>query len=221
MDTVRHFSGANAAETWSWSLTSNYCRGQENLDIYIHSPIRLHGLMLSWLSTGTNLPLWCRVYVSVSELKWELEVAETCCCTYAQGCRGCKKGYVWYSVACWQNLWLNSCIGITVQGTDKVCTSVSVDRSDLEHYSDRSYSVQRILKFLHTFSNQTWCHGTEKVDRRENRSINCLDVTCRSLSSCAAGKKKKYSKRYTRRTHRYHFIPICSECFIYNLYILN
>jgi hypothetical protein len=27
--------------------TSNYCRGQENVDLYIHSPIRLHGVVLN------------------------------------------------------------------------------------------------------------------------------------------------------------------------------
>jgi hypothetical protein len=26
------------------------------VDLYIHSPIRLHGVMLNWLSTGTTLP---------------------------------------------------------------------------------------------------------------------------------------------------------------------
>jgi hypothetical protein len=27
------------------------------VDLYIHSPIRLHGVVLNWLSTGTTLPL--------------------------------------------------------------------------------------------------------------------------------------------------------------------
>jgi hypothetical protein len=31
-------------------------RGQENMDLRIHSSIRLHGVVLSWLSTGTALP---------------------------------------------------------------------------------------------------------------------------------------------------------------------
>jgi hypothetical protein len=35
-------SGGKAAGAWSWPLISNYCRGQENMDLYIHSPIRLH-----------------------------------------------------------------------------------------------------------------------------------------------------------------------------------
>jgi hypothetical protein len=34
-----------AARAWSWPLTSNLCQGQENVDLYIHSPIRLHGVV--------------------------------------------------------------------------------------------------------------------------------------------------------------------------------
>jgi hypothetical protein len=30
------------------------------VDLYIHSPIRLDGIMLNWLSTGTTLPLFYR-----------------------------------------------------------------------------------------------------------------------------------------------------------------
>jgi hypothetical protein len=40
-------SGGKATGAWSWPLTSNCCRGQENVDLYIHSPIRLHGVMLN------------------------------------------------------------------------------------------------------------------------------------------------------------------------------
>jgi hypothetical protein len=32
-------------------------QGQENVDLCIHSPIRLHGIVLNWLSRGTTLPL--------------------------------------------------------------------------------------------------------------------------------------------------------------------
>jgi hypothetical protein len=41
------FPGGKAAGAWSWPLTSNSCRGQENVDLYIHSPIRLHGVVLN------------------------------------------------------------------------------------------------------------------------------------------------------------------------------
>jgi hypothetical protein len=34
--------GGKAAGSWSWPLTSNKCRG-----LYIHSPIRLHGVVLN------------------------------------------------------------------------------------------------------------------------------------------------------------------------------
>jgi hypothetical protein len=35
---------------------TNLCPGQENVDLYIHSPIHLHGVVLNQLSTGTTLP---------------------------------------------------------------------------------------------------------------------------------------------------------------------
>jgi hypothetical protein len=41
------YPGGKAAEAWSWPLTSNYCRGQENVDLYIHTPIHLHGVVLN------------------------------------------------------------------------------------------------------------------------------------------------------------------------------
>jgi hypothetical protein len=41
------FSGSKATGVWSWPLTSNWCRGQENVNLYIHSPIRLHGVVLN------------------------------------------------------------------------------------------------------------------------------------------------------------------------------
>jgi hypothetical protein len=37
------FHGGNAAGAWSWLLTSNSRRGQQYMDLYIHSSIRLHG----------------------------------------------------------------------------------------------------------------------------------------------------------------------------------
>jgi hypothetical protein len=32
---------------WSWRLTSNQCRDQENMDLYIHSLILLQGIVLN------------------------------------------------------------------------------------------------------------------------------------------------------------------------------
>jgi hypothetical protein len=40
----------------NWVLISNYCRSQENVDLYIHSPIRLQGIARNQLSTGATLP---------------------------------------------------------------------------------------------------------------------------------------------------------------------
>jgi hypothetical protein len=47
MDTGGYFSGGKSAGEWNWPLTSNYCRGQENVDRYIYSPIHLHGVVLN------------------------------------------------------------------------------------------------------------------------------------------------------------------------------
>jgi hypothetical protein len=41
------FPLGKAAGALSWPLTSNYCRGQEYMDLYIHSPMRLHGVVLN------------------------------------------------------------------------------------------------------------------------------------------------------------------------------
>jgi hypothetical protein len=56
------FPGGKAAGAWSWPLTSSYCRGQENVDLYVHSPIRLHGVVFNSLSTGTTLPCRQRLF---------------------------------------------------------------------------------------------------------------------------------------------------------------
>jgi hypothetical protein len=45
MGTGSSFPGSKAAGAWSWSFTSYYCRGQGNLDLYIHAPIRLNGVV--------------------------------------------------------------------------------------------------------------------------------------------------------------------------------
>jgi hypothetical protein len=38
MSTEGSFSGGKAAEAWSWPLTSNLCRNQEHVDLYINPP---------------------------------------------------------------------------------------------------------------------------------------------------------------------------------------
>jgi hypothetical protein len=47
MGTRGFFLGGKAAGVWSWPLISNWCRGQENMGLYIHSPIRLHGVVIN------------------------------------------------------------------------------------------------------------------------------------------------------------------------------
>jgi hypothetical protein len=39
--------GCKAAGVCNWPLTLNYCRGQEYADLYIHSPLHLHGIVLN------------------------------------------------------------------------------------------------------------------------------------------------------------------------------
>jgi hypothetical protein len=53
------FPGGKAVGAWSWLLTSNYCRSQENADLYIHSPIRLHSVVLNYFCTRTTFPALC------------------------------------------------------------------------------------------------------------------------------------------------------------------
>jgi hypothetical protein len=48
LSTRGSFPGDKANRAWSWPLTSNYWRGQENMDLYIHSPIHLHGAVLNF-----------------------------------------------------------------------------------------------------------------------------------------------------------------------------
>jgi hypothetical protein len=43
----RSFDGGRAVGAWVWPLTTILCRGQETMDLYIISPIRLHGVVLS------------------------------------------------------------------------------------------------------------------------------------------------------------------------------
>jgi hypothetical protein len=42
-------NGGKAAGVWSWPLSSIWCRGHENMDLYIHSPIRLYVVVLNLL----------------------------------------------------------------------------------------------------------------------------------------------------------------------------
>jgi hypothetical protein len=47
MGTGGSFPGGKAAGAWTWPLTSNQCRSQENVDLYTHSHIRLHSVVLA------------------------------------------------------------------------------------------------------------------------------------------------------------------------------
>jgi hypothetical protein len=41
------FPCGKPAGAWGWPLTSSWCRGQENVDLYIEFPTRLHGVVLN------------------------------------------------------------------------------------------------------------------------------------------------------------------------------
>jgi hypothetical protein len=56
MGTGGSFSGRKATGALSRPLTFNKCRSQEYVDLYVHFPTRLHGVVLNQLRTGTTLP---------------------------------------------------------------------------------------------------------------------------------------------------------------------
>jgi hypothetical protein len=47
MGTGGSFPGGKMAEAWIRPLISNYCRGQENVDVYLYSTIRFRGVVLN------------------------------------------------------------------------------------------------------------------------------------------------------------------------------
>jgi hypothetical protein len=47
MDTGGFFPGGKAAGAWNWPLTPTTAKEQEYMDLYIHSPIRFHGVVLN------------------------------------------------------------------------------------------------------------------------------------------------------------------------------
>jgi hypothetical protein len=55
MNTGGSFLGDKAAGAWSWPLTSNWYRG--HVDLYHHSHVHLHGLVLKYLNTSNNFTL--------------------------------------------------------------------------------------------------------------------------------------------------------------------
>jgi hypothetical protein len=73
------FPGGKAAGAWSWPLTSSECQGQENVNLYIHSPIRLHGAVLNSLSTGLTLPFLYYVICCCKSEPWCAWCVHTSC----------------------------------------------------------------------------------------------------------------------------------------------
>jgi len=57
MGTGESFIGSKDTGAWSWPpLTSIFCRSYDCMELYLHSPIRLHGMVLKQ---------WIRVYGEV------------------------------------------------------------------------------------------------------------------------------------------------------------
>jgi hypothetical protein len=64
------FPAGKTAGVWSWPLTYNYCRSQEYVDLFIYTPIHLHGIVLYKLSTGTCS---CTCLLLANNRTWELD----------------------------------------------------------------------------------------------------------------------------------------------------
>jgi hypothetical protein len=52
-----HSSGVKRPEREADNSPPASAEVKENVDLYIHSPIRLHGVVLNYFTTGTVLPL--------------------------------------------------------------------------------------------------------------------------------------------------------------------
>jgi hypothetical protein len=72
------FPGGKTAGAWYWSLTSILCRSYEGVRLYLHSPIRLQGVVLyekqgkRYLGTFTanSDTVFLTLYVRCDHLKW-------------------------------------------------------------------------------------------------------------------------------------------------------
>jgi hypothetical protein len=60
VDLSRFSSGLPVGRPGFW-IKQRECVGQENVDLCVRCPTRLHGAVLSQSSTGTALASWCRV----------------------------------------------------------------------------------------------------------------------------------------------------------------
>jgi hypothetical protein len=108
MGTGVHFSVGKVAGAWSWPLPSSCCQGQENVDLYIHSPTPLHGTVLKYLSTGTTLTFlpsvtWIRlttntrIHTPSVAVEGKLRHCNSCAnvlCCVASSSRLCFRGHM-------------------------------------------------------------------------------------------------------------------------------
>jgi hypothetical protein len=83
-----HWVGVKTAGAWSWLHTYNWWRGQENVGLCMHSPIRLNGVVLNFfyldcgaIGTATTPGLLCQLYVTwlsiLNSWMWRFALLET------------------------------------------------------------------------------------------------------------------------------------------------
>jgi hypothetical protein len=77
MGTLVSFLRGKAAGAWSWPLTSKWYWGQENVVLYVHSPIRFHGVVLSYF-TFTHCHMWT-VHWQLTTDHWQPDLDNACC----------------------------------------------------------------------------------------------------------------------------------------------
>jgi hypothetical protein len=75
MSTRGSVPGGKADEAWNWPLTSIWCRGQECVELFLRSPIRLYGVVLDQKKKHRdNFTLYTHIHTHISWLRNSLQV---------------------------------------------------------------------------------------------------------------------------------------------------
>jgi hypothetical protein len=152
------FLSGKTVGAWSWPLTSNYCQGQENFDLYIHSPIWLHGVVLNYLNTGTTLIFtqkWGKMpellqYVYISQfVLLSLALCIVCCM-----CKILDEVSTWQlEWFCWQITYVESRMSMRIRFRywkhflccTFVCFSIQRSVFSLEHKESQKYHTVHLI----------------------------------------------------------------------------
>jgi hypothetical protein len=78
MGNIGSFPGDKATRAWSWPLTSISCRGKECVELYLHCPVRLHILVLSYKKKKQG---YLYLYITFPAKAW-YSLLVTFCDTY-------------------------------------------------------------------------------------------------------------------------------------------